>query len=323
MNRNDFIRIIRDSGQVDRQMTGEVKELLDIFPWFHSAHLLLLKGLHNSGDVKFENQLRQSAIHIADREVLYYMLRQENKAKNSENSSEPQSGTNEIIIQPQIQSDPSEDHFIDNQQVVIESGKNSQDLIHELEKGSVISAIPFQPGATEFVQPEQSVLVMAESDTDESASVVLVIDDGENHLEETVIFMDPSINTGGGEDLLELDEGEFEMPEKRIVGEATGLPSPAETGDRKKVQSELIDKFIMANPRIEPVRDKTDKPNDDLSRPFAEERGELVTETLAKIYVNQGYYSKAIDIYEKLSLKYPEKSSYFATQIQKVKALIK
>jgi hypothetical protein len=70
------------------------------------------------------------------------------------------------------------------------------------------------------------------------------------------------------------------------------------------------------------VRERNEKPNDDISRQFTEESGELVTETLAKIYTKQGYYSKAIDIYEKLSLKYPEKSSYFATQIQKVQALL-
>jgi hypothetical protein len=64
-------------------------------------------------------------------------------------------------------------------------------------------------------------------------------------------------------------------------------------------------------------------PSEDISKPFVEEAGGLVTETLAKIYVNQGYYSKAMDIYEKLSLKFPEKSSYFASQIEKVKEYIK
>jgi len=73
MNRNDFIRIIRDTGQLDRRMISEVKELLELFPYFQSAHLLLLKGLNGTGDVKFESQLKQSAIHIADREVLYYL----------------------------------------------------------------------------------------------------------------------------------------------------------------------------------------------------------------------------------------------------------
>ena len=89
------------------------------------------------------------------------------------------------------------------------------------------------------------------------------------------------------------------------------------------MQSELIDKFIIANPRIEPQKEKTDVPNEDISKPFIEEAGGFVTETLAKIYLNQGYYSKAIDIYEKLSLKFPEKSSYFASQIEKVKEFIK
>ena len=70
-------------------------------------------------------------------------------------------------------------------------------------------------------------------------------------------------------------------------------------------------------------RDKSIPPVEDISKPFVEEEGGFVTETLAKIYVNQGYYSKAIDIYEKLSLKFPEKSSYFASQIEKVKEYIK
>jgi hypothetical protein len=163
---------------------------------------------------------------------------------------------------------------------------------------------------------------LAESETDESASVVLVIDDGETHFQETVTFMDPSINTREEGELLELDEGEMEMPERNPSADLTSQPLHPAVGEWKKVQAELIDKFITANPRIEPVRDKSDKPNDDISIRFTEERGELVTETLARIYVNQGYYSKAIDIYERLSLKYPEKSSYFATQIQKVKALL-
>jgi lipopolysaccharide biosynthesis regulator YciM len=61
----------------------------------------------------------------------------------------------------------------------------------------------------------------------------------------------------------------------------------------------------------------------DLSAESSEEQGKFITETLARIYINQGYYTKAINIYEKLSLQNPEKSAYFASRIEKINELIK
>jgi hypothetical protein len=309
MNRNDFIRIMNDSGSVDRQTIGEVRELLDLFPYFQSAHLLLLKGLHNTSDVRFESQLKQSAIYVADREVLYYLLKKE---PQSEKFS---TGIPEAVI-------PQEAISEDNQQTVIESGKNSQDLISGFEKSHHETV---ENSNQEFLSHgiPRSLLIAEESEEDESTNIVFLLDDDSVAMEENIIFRDPSIPAAGDDDLLELDLQE--------EGSASSYESPAPVPElkiteyisRKKVQAELIDKFIIANPRIEPVRDRSDHPVEDISKPFTEEKGGFITETLAKIYISQGYYSKAIDIYEKLSLKFPEKSSYFATQIEKVKELIK
>ena len=48
---------------------------------------------------------------------------------------------------------------------------------------------------------------------------------------------------------------------------------------------------------------------------------DLYTETLARIYLEQGYPEQAKVIYSKLILAYPEKSAYFASLIEKIDEL--
>jgi hypothetical protein len=309
MNRNDFLRIIDALGPADRQTIGEISELITIFPYFQSAYMLLLKGLQNTSDVKFENQLRNSAMHIADREVLYYFLKKEiipSESTSTTVSQEDDAGINST----------------DNQQVVIESARNSEELINEIEKSSG----EYNSGEERqnpLGQSGHSIIISEESGNDESTATILIFDEESGDVEEKIIYMDPGFSVPEQPELLELDN------EDKITAVTfdESLDKEAEAGSpeisTKQIQSDLIDKFILANPRIEPRKEKSSTLHEDISKPFVEEKGEFVTETLARIYVNQGYYSRAIDIYEKLSLKFPEKSSYFASQIEKVKDLIK
>jgi len=309
MNRNDFLNMIGDNTPVNRQMIGEVYELIDIFPYFQSAHLLLLKALYNNSDVKFGNQLKSSAIHVSDREVLYWLL----KAKTSPVTEK---------IDVKAQSELKEEVATDTQQTVIESAKNSEYMISDIEKNSGEN----EPGTSPETLNQfygHSVMIATEPDNMEPSGIMILPDEKTTTPEDKVFFMDPGFSVPDISDLLELDLDEEKMiifPDEELSLDNQDHP---EFNSRKKIQSELINKFIIANPRIEPTKDKVFLPNDDISKPFTEESGGLITETLAKIYVSQGYYSKAIDIYEKLSLKVPEKSSYFASQIEKVKEFIK
>jgi hypothetical protein len=309
MNRNDFLNMIENTVPVSRQMIREVYELIDIFPYFQSAHMLLLKGLYSNADVKFDNQLRNSAIHVSDREILYWLL----KTKST-------SDTGKIEIKQF--GDLKQEIVSDTQQTVIESAKNSEHMINEIEKNSDETKFSENPETLSQNQGH-SVMIATEPDNIEPDGVIFLLDEDKSDSDDKVFFMDPGFSLPERTDLLELDLDE----DKTIISpdHETRLEDQdhTEENSKKLLQSELINKFIIANPRIEPDKDKTYLPNDDISKPFVEEAGGLVTETLAKIYISQGYYSKAIDIYEKLSLNFPEKSSYFASQIEKVKEYIK
>ncbi len=88
----------------------------------------------------------------------------------------------------------------------------------------------------------------------------------------------------------------------------------------------LIDKFLMLKPgAIRRISDDQDSEGMENRAAILEksvtENDELITESLASIYLQQKNYEKALTAYKKLSLKYPEKSIYFATQIEEIEKL--
>jgi hypothetical protein len=86
----------------------------------------------------------------------------------------------------------------------------------------------------------------------------------------------------------------------------------------------LIDRFLKDNPKISntgPIIPEINYDNAD-EDDTPTENDEFITETLARIYIKQGLYQKAINAFQKLTLKYPEKSVYFARQIEEVTKLL-
>ena len=93
------------------------------------------------------------------------------------------------------------------------------------------------------------------------------------------------------------------------------------------LEEEIIDTFIKNEPRISklPIQTVEDEEENlvDLGEKSTQLQSFPFTETYAKILVIQRKFDKAIEVYTHLIGKYPEKSSYFANQIEAIKDLLK
>ncbi len=87
---------------------------------------------------------------------------------------------------------------------------------------------------------------------------------------------------------------------------------------------DLIDKFINNEGGKIELNDAPDTPPPLESNKTEEKEGDegVFTETLARIYIKQGQYSKALEIIKRLNLNYPKKNVYFADQIRFLEKLI-
>ncbi|MES2838387.1 MAG: hypothetical protein V4667_12745 [Bacteroidota bacterium] len=110
--------------------------------------------------------------------------------------------------------------------------------------------------------------------------------------------------------------------DKNLIAQTAKI-NPKVNLQKKVAQLNLIERFIEKEPKIASPK-KTEFFNPvNKAKESAEEDFSFVTETLAKIYHQQGNSSKALKAYEHLSLKFPEKSAYFASQIEKIKEQLK
>ena len=320
MNREEFLKYLESPGQLDKKSILEMHELLNEFPYFQTAHLMLLKNLYVLGNIKFDSQLKKSAAYIGNRSVLYYLLhrpgittgRKSGESKPDQKAEEPV--TKKLKEKPEQADKQEKEALADVILKRIEEIKKKQE-------GSKEDTQENKPGEgeppiadkilNEFAEKKKPEKREENQAKDSKVNQILEIGN-ENEIIENIYREKEQLDADelnimvGDDELLELEEENIQN-----------------TADEQVRNDELINKFIKNSPRILHQKiDATDDEQTDMSKSSGRENEGFITETLAKIYINQGYYSKAIFAFEKLSLKFPEKSSYFVTQIKKIKKLI-
>ena len=301
MNVTDFTYLLNKPGAVSFVQINDLERILAEFPYFQSARSIVLKGLHAQDSFKYNQALKTTAAHTTDRTVLFDFITSEQFTglqKNLFETKEAAIQNIEIFETEQVQ----EIEFVPL--------THHQDLITEntLEK-SIISSIK---EATQDLETTTKTLSVIPENKEEEQKIE----------EENTVILEEKLEIGKP---LPFNNNETHSFQEWLqLSKLKPIDRNNENTEAKpeaitlEAKLELIDKFIETNPKISP-------PKEDASAPVYTQKNEdtsyLMTETLAKVYLEQKKYNKAIQAYEILILKYPEKSSLFADRILDIKEL--
>ena len=298
MNRNELINMVKNGGWDGESDPSGLKEVINHYPWFQSAYTLLLDAHFSTDSITFHELLSSNAVFVANREVLYHILNETKLHGDFEVASSP-----EVIEEP-VSATPGDN--TDGTDSVTGTGddglRSRDDLVSEIER--------------RLAEIEQKTRV----DIEPGDGMLQLDEDSIAHpVAEQEIFRPGLASDDTLLDLDYSDEEAFQLIDEQ--GETAGKGEISEE-EKAPSQTDFVERFLELNPRLEPQTERSDDPVEDITEGMEDRTPGLITETLARIYVNQKFYTRAIMIYEKLSLKFPEKSSYFATQIEKIKELM-
>lgn len=202
------------------------------------------------------------------------------------------------------------------------SGNTDPEVIHQIE--------PVLPAYLEFDLPEFNLNSETEKETDSplatentqhSKDAVISQENGNLTIQHNDLTIELVVSPESSRKYLKKNIADLLVNQapagKEIPVNHQPLISGKRKPDRRKVM-DIIDRFIELEPEIGMKPRMTEGRQEDISRRSAIDNGEIISETLALIYLKQGNKNKAIRIYEKLMLKFPEKSSYFEALLKKI-----
>ncbi|WP_281226691.1 tetratricopeptide repeat protein [Flavobacterium aquiphilum] len=314
MNISSYNYLLNQPEEINDIQTVALEKVLDEFPYFQSARALRLKGLYNQNSYKYNFALKIAAAHTTDRSVLFDFI-------TSESFTAIQRKTYERKIQELLNITVIDSQIVEKEEIAPVATTPLEHSILTSIKEATSNTDSLHPITFEKVEidknVEQSILDSIKEATPTNSDEKITEAEKKLEIGKPIDFS--KSETHSFHQWLQLSRIQpiiRETPQQNNNMEKEPEPIVDES---KLKQAALIDKFIETSPKIPPIKPGTVfAPNIDINK---EDNSYLMTETLAKVYLEQKKYQKAIQAYEILILKYPEKSSFFADRIKDIKII--
>jgi tetratricopeptide (TPR) repeat protein len=278
-------RLFDQQGFKESEML-EFKEIIGLYPYASVFAIAYLRGLKKMEHIQFEEELHQHAFKIANRNVLYQLVNQLEEETETETETEEKA---------KVETEAKVDAVVE--------------LVTEAETVAEVEV------ATET---ETEELIHPSSETTEKADTEL----------ETLINASAATTTFIHEFNQQGAEVDTELAKNELPKESKAIPSKAEIESTPKSFNQWLTLGETTNnPELEEKKTtmiSIEKPKREFYSPSKKAKESIdgnkmpVSETLAKIFVLQGNYPKAIYVYEQLIIIYPKKKSIFASQIKQL-----
>ncbi|MDX2000790.1 MAG: hypothetical protein SFW35_00030 [Chitinophagales bacterium] len=292
MDASSFVALLKEPAKLHQTPSAELYELASKYPYNAAIHMLLAKKYQLTGDVDFESALHKAALLITDRNDLYQFIRLTHLEP-----SIPTKTQQEVIQEPHQQS--IDDLINRNRRLVQQMMEQEQPTEKESEKEDA----PLPEFHQETI-PEVPTLIINEP---EAETTPMPIPKALDIKTDKLSFTDwlHKLQDGSVQDANELEGNIAGASYEAIIMKASQeIVTPPPTHSPAPTLEET------------PVEDKVEE----LARNSVRSHDDTITETLAKILEIQKKYSKALDAYEKLAERYPDKKIQYQAAIDRLKA---
>lgn len=284
-NKENIANYLQNDAELIKADATALQLFVEQNPYSGLLQLVYCKYLHLHNDYKLEQQLEKCALVVADRNKVYEILFKKELQQKIVKQTTKEEGIKVLKEEKQIISSP----------LLLEKEVRTDEVVQAQKENKQA-----EKQQKTFDELEQNIL-------NEAINSSIQIDINDYAANE-----DSLIDKEATE---EIDDKKNKIEKERSFVNWFDKPSYKK---EVKNDSSIVNNFLKDAKTKSKISSSVVSPSE-MAKMSLVANTQFVTETLATIYVKQGQIDKAIEIYEQLSLKNPEKKTFFASRIRFLK----